>query len=255
VRYTRGMASHTTRLLNPGERTDSEGHAVKNKILLEIPLTEFRALRADLQFLKLPDHLVLHNPNERIERVYFLNHGMVSLVVASGRGRTVEVGVVGAEGAACIPAVVNVKKSPLQEVIQVAGEGFGIESEALQSVLKSTPQLRNLLNRFAILQTLQIAQTAACNRLHDIRERLARWLLMTQDRVPSAYLPITHDFLATMLGSDRPSVSLAAGVLQKKGAIKYVRAAVRVVNRNKLKECACECYAAMGLSNGELGLA
>jgi CRP-like cAMP-binding protein len=99
---------------------------------------------------------------------------------------------------------------------------------------------------------MQVAQTAACNRLHDIEQRLARWLLMTQDRVDSGLLPITHDFLATMLGTDRPTVSLAAGVLQRKGLVEYTRGAVKIVNRKKLEDSACECYGVIQRYDGEL---
>ncbi len=100
---------------------------------------------------------------------------------------------------------------------------------------------------------MQVAQTAACNRLHDIEQRLARWLLMTQDRVDLVLLPITHDFLATMLGTDRPTVSLAAGVLQRNEVIEYTRGAVKIVNRKKLEDSACECYAVIRQYDGELG--
>jgi CRP-like cAMP-binding protein len=100
---------------------------------------------------------------------------------------------------------------------------------------------------------MQIAQTAACNRLHGIEQRLTRWLLMTQDRVGSGALPITHDFLATMLGTDRPTVSLAAAVLQKKKLIEYTRGAVKIVNRNQLEDSACECYGVIRHYDGELG--
>jgi CRP-like cAMP-binding protein len=111
-----------------------------------------------------------------------------------------------------------------------------------------------MLSRYAVVQGMQVAQTAACNRLHDIEQRLARWLLMTQDRVDSESLPITHDFLATMLGTDRPTVSLAAGVLQKKKLIEYTRGAVEIVNRKKLEDSACECYRVIRQYDGELGL-
>jgi CRP-like cAMP-binding protein len=129
-----------------------------------------------------------------------------------------------------------------------------VEVAALQNTLESTPQLQLMLSRYAVVQGMQVAQTAACNRLHDIEHRLARWLLMTQDRVDSESLPITHDFLATMLGTDRPSVSVAAGVLQKKKLIEYTRGAVKIVNRKKLEEAACECYGITQQYNGELGL-
>jgi CRP-like cAMP-binding protein len=111
-----------------------------------------------------------------------------------------------------------------------------------------------MLNRYAVVRGMQIAQTAACNRLHDIGQRLARWLLMTQDRVDSGSLPITHDFLATMLGTDRPTVSVAAGALQKKKLIEYVRGSVEIVNRKKLENSACECYGVIRQYDGELGL-
>jgi len=111
-----------------------------------------------------------------------------------------------------------------------------------------------MLCRYAIVQGMQIAQTAACNRLHEIKHRLARWLLMAQDRVDSESLPITHDFLATMLGTDRTTVSLAAGILQKKKLIEYTRGAVKIVNRKKLEDSACECYGITQQYNGELGL-
>lgn len=130
----------------------------------------------------------------------------------------------------------------MREIIQIAGDGFRMMGNALERILRSAPQLQVILNRQAGLQGMQVAQTAACNRLHDIEQRLSRWLLMTQDRVDSGVLPITHDFIATMMGTDRPTVSLAAAVLQEKEIIEYVREAVKIVNRRKLEKSACECY-------------
>ncbi len=124
----------------------------------------------------------------------------------------------------------------------------------MQSILESAPQLQLMLSRYAAIRGMQIAQTAACNRLHDIKQRLARWLLMTQDRVDSGSLAITHDFIATMLGTGRPTVSLAAGVLQRKGLIEYTRGAVKIVNRKKLEDAACECYGVIQQYDGELSL-
>jgi CRP-like cAMP-binding protein len=168
-------------------------------------------------------------------------------------GRTAEAGVVGNEGFTGTPAAVGLSRGPLRAVVQITGDGFRIKVGALQDTLESTPHLRMMLNRYATIRGMQVAQTAACNRLHEIKQRLARWLLMTQDRVDSGVLPITHDFLATMLGTDRPSVSLAAGVLQKNGLIEYTRGAVKIVNRKKLEAFACECYAVIRQYDGELG--
>jgi CRP-like cAMP-binding protein len=125
---------------------------------------------------------------------------------------------------------------------------------ALERILRSAPRFQVLLNRHTGLQGMQVAQTAACNRLHDIQQRLSRWLLMTQDRVNLAVLPITHDFIATMMGTDRSTVSLAAAVLQKKGIIEYVRGSVKVLNRRKLQNSACECYGVIQQFEDDLGL-
>jgi CRP-like cAMP-binding protein len=169
-------------------------------------------------------------------------------------GKTAEAGIVGNEGFTGTPAAVGLSRSPLQAVVQITGDGFRVEVAALQKTLVSTPLLQLMLARYAVVQGMQVAQTAACNRLHDTKQRLARWLLMTQDRVDSESLPITHDFLATMLGTDRPSVTLAAGLLQKKKLIEYTRGAVKIVNRKKLEDSACECYGITQQYNGELGL-
>jgi CRP-like cAMP-binding protein len=169
-------------------------------------------------------------------------------------GRTAEAGIVGNEGFTGTPAAVGLSISPLQSIVQITGDGFRVEVGALQSTLETTPHLQLMLSRYAIVQGMQVAQTAACNRLHDIKQRLARWLLMTQDRVDAESLPITHDFLATMLGTDRPSVSSAAGILQRDGLIEYTRGAVKIVNRKKLEDSACECYGITQQYNGQLGL-
>jgi CRP-like cAMP-binding protein len=158
------------------------------------------------------------------------------------------------EGFTGTPVAVGLSRSPLQAVVQITGDGFRVEAGALQTTLESAPHLQETLSRYAAIRGMQVAQTAACNRLHDIGQRLARWLLMTQDRVDSGSLPITHDFLATMLGTDRPTVSLAAGVLQRKKIIEYTRGAVKIVNRKKLEDSACECYAVIQQYDGELGL-
>jgi CRP-like cAMP-binding protein len=179
---------------------------------------------------------------------------MVSQVVVTKDGRTVEVGVVGNEGYVGAGLAVGLTRSSVREVIQIAGDGFRVMGNALERILRSAPQLQVLLNRHTGLQGMQVAQTAACNRLHDIQQRLSRWLLMTQDRVGAALLPITHDFIATMMGTDRSTVSLAALLMQKNGIIDYVRGAVKIVNRRKLENSACECYDVIQHFEDDLGL-
>jgi CRP-like cAMP-binding protein len=237
-----------------GERTNAAGKPVGNQILLSISDSEFSSLRPHLEHVRLPNHLVLHEAGGRLEFAYFLNRGLISLVVVMKDGRTAEAGIVGNEGFTGTQAIVGLRKGPLRGVVQITGDGFRIKVGALQDVLELTPHFRMMLNRYAAIRGMQIAQTAACNRLHEIRQRLARWLLMTQDRVDAGALPITHDFLATMLGTDRPTVSLAAGVLQKERLIEYSRGAVKIVNRKELEDSACECYRVIRQYDGDLGL-
>jgi CRP-like cAMP-binding protein len=211
-------------------------------MLLAIPETEVRLVHPLLQPLEFRQHTILHEPTQKLEFAYFPNRGLISLLVATVDGKTVEVGMVGNEGVAGVAAAVGLTISPLRQLVQISGDGFRITVKSLQNLLESTPQLQMALSRYAVVQGMQTAQTAGCNRLHDAGERLARWLLMAADRVDSNSLPITHDFLATVLGTDRPSVSLAAKILQRKKIIEYRRGTLEILNRRKLEGSACECY-------------
>ena len=240
--------------VQPGERTSPEGKAVANSILLAIPDHEFHALRPHLHFVSLPQRSHLHEANEKLEEAYFLNTGMVSLVFTTRSGQSVEVGVLGNEGFTPIPVSAGFRRSPHRAIMQISGEGFKVSVDTLETLLPSSPGLQTRLHRYAAIHGMQVAQTAGCNRLHDLEQRLSRWLLLTQDRIGSGLLRITHDFLATMLGTDRPSVSLAAGILQRKKIIEYAHGSVKILNRKKLETSACECYGIIQAFNGELAL-
>jgi CRP-like cAMP-binding protein len=248
------MSGKSSQVVRAGERTNAEGKPVSNKVLLSTPADEYRLMRPYLEYIDLPSHRSLHEPTQSIEFVYFPNRGMVSQVVVTKDGRTVEVGVVGNEGYVGAGLAVGLSRSSVREVVQIAGDGFQMRGNELGPILRSAPQLQMILGRHTGLQGMQVAQTAACNRLHDIQQRLSRWLLMTQDRVGSGVLPITHDFIATMMGTDRSTVSVAASTLQKKGIIEYVRGAVNVINRRELEKSACECYTVIQQFEADLGL-
>jgi len=248
------VESKGLQVVQSGERTNTEGKPVGNLLLLSISDSDYSSLRPHLEYVSLPNHLILHEGGGKLEFAYFPNRGLISLVVVMKDGATAEAGIVGNEGFTGTPSAVGLSRSPLQAVVQITGDGFRVEVGALQNTLESAPHLQLTLSRYAAIRGMQVAQTAACNRLHDIEQRLARWLLMTQDRVDSGSLPITHDFLATMLGTDRPTVSLAASVLQKRKVIEYTRGAVEIVNRKKLEDSACECYGVIRQYDGELGL-
>ena len=185
---------------------------------------------------------VIFESPDGLEYGYFLSFGLTSLVIVTNDGRTVEVGIVGREGLVGTPIAAGLNRTPYRAVVQANGNGFRIKAEVLEVILSSTPNLRLRLNQYAQIQGMQVAQLAACNRLHEIDQRLARWMLMCQDRICSDLLPMTHEFFAEMLGSGRPSVSLAAAGLQKAGLIQYARGTVRIINRKGLEEAACECY-------------
>jgi CRP-like cAMP-binding protein len=248
------MSGKSTAVVRAGERTNTAGKPVSNKLLLSTPDNEYRLMRPHLKYIDLPSHLTLHEPTQTIEFVYFPNGGMVSQVVVTKDGRTVEIGVVGNEGYVGAGLAVGLSRSSVREIIQIAGDGFQMRGHDLERIMSSAPQLRMLLGRHTGLQAMQVAQTAACNRLHDIQQRLSRWLLMAQDRADSSVLAITHDFIATMMGTDRSTVSVAASSLQKKGIIEYVHGAVNVTNRRKLEKTACECYAVIQQFENDLGL-
>ena len=224
------------------KRTNAVGRPIRNKILLSMTDAEFHVIRPHLEYLALPSHLRLHEPHQTFRFVYFPNEGLISLVVAMENGKTVEAGIVRSDGVAGLQAVVGLSRGPLREVMQIGGNGFRVKIRNLKKTLDSTPDLHRILGRYTMMLGLHVAQTAACNRLHDIDRRLARWLLMAHDRVDSGTLHITQDFLATMLGTDRPSVSQAAGLFQRMNIIKYSREAVKILNRGELENQACECY-------------
>jgi CRP-like cAMP-binding protein len=235
-------------------RTDLAGRSVQNAVLLSIPSDEYALLRPHLELAELPRQLILQETGQRIEFAYFLNEGLVSLVVLTRDGRSVEVAIVGKEGMIGTPLAVGLRQGSYRAITQIAGQGLRIRADALDEALRSTPGLGLILNRYVLIQGLQIAQIAACNRLHEIEQRLARWLLMCQDRVNSDLLPITHEFLAQMLGTGRPSVSLAAGILQRAGLIENLRGTVRILNRRELENSACECYRAIQHFNAGFGI-
>jgi CRP-like cAMP-binding protein len=240
--------------LHSGDRSDAAGKAVSNVILLSVQDEEYQLLRPHLYPIELPQHKVLQEPGEKIDFTYFLNDGMASIVALSRDGRSVEVGIVGVEGMLGMPLTIGLRQDTFRAIMQMSGTGVRVRSDVFEDVLLNSPTLRSELSRFALMHGMQVAQLAACNRLHEIEQRLSRWLLMCQDRVDSPLLPLTHEFLAQMLGTGRPSVSLAAGALENAGLIENLRGSVKILNRKNLEAATCECYGVIQHFNGGLGL-
>ena len=230
------------------------GHPVRNDILLRIPMAEFDALKSHLEFVPLRAGTTLEQQYAPIHCVYFINRGIVSKIVEMADGKSVEVGVAGREHMTGLQLAVGLENLMHSLVVQVPGEGFRVGATTLKTALKSLPELAGVLNRRLGIQSVQFERNAACNRFHGLKQRLARFLLLTFDRIESEVFHTTHDFLAIMVGCDRPSVSIALADLENGGTIQPKRGSISLVNRRKLEAQSCECYAVFRQFNAELGL-
>ena len=192
--------------------------------------------------------VVLFEPGDTVDAVYFPTDGVISLVTPLHDGAIVEVATVGNEGIVGIP-LVPLGGLAVRAITQVAGYGLRLDAAAFLEWNERSHAFRTLVDRYTQALFGQIAQAAACNRLHSSEERLSRWLLMSQDRVGSNNFMITQEFLGQMLGARRSTVSVSAGILQRAGLIRYKRGHVSIVDREGLEAVSCECYAVI---KGEL---
>ena len=223
-------------------RMDGDGKEIGNLLLANTPPREWERLCPLLEFVRLRLHQVLHEAGETIRSVYFLNNGLGSVLTVLPDGESVEVGLIGNEGFVGVPVIFGFKTSPLRIMIQSDATAYRVDAQSLGKILPDCPVFEKKLQRFTMILGMQSTQLAACNRLHDVAERLARWLLMSHDRIGGDTMPLTQEFLGQMLGTRRSSVSMAANMLQKAGMITYTRGNVTIVNKSKLTEAACDCY-------------
>jgi CRP-like cAMP-binding protein len=221
---------------------DGDGHQVYNDILLKLPRKEWDRVFPHLEFVRLKLRQVIHEVAETLKSGYFCNSGMFSVLIVMPDGKSVEVGLVGVEGFSAAPLVAGFRTSNTRLVVQTDATAFRIDAAHLRSTLRDCPFLERQLQRHAQFLAAQAVEIAACNRLHEVDERLARWLLMTQDRIRSKSLPLTQEFIAQMLGARRSSVTVSAGTLQRAGLITYTRGNVTILDRGRLEEAACDCY-------------
>jgi CRP-like cAMP-binding protein len=194
----------------------------RNRLLAALPREALEQILPSLTHVPLPSAMVIYEPQVPITHVYFVLTGIISMVCEMREG-TVEVGTVGCEGMTGLPIVLAADTMPSRAFVQVPGEALRMTAEDLLRAMADSPKLRRLIYRYVLALFDQTAQHAACNRLHGLEERCARWLLMTHDRVEGDVLLLKQQFLAEMLGVHRPAVTLAAGALQKAGIIRYSR--------------------------------
>ena len=182
-------------------------------------------------------------PDEVIEHVYFPMSGYVSLITPRGSGESLEVGMVGYEGAFGLTVLLDVRTSPVTALIQGPGTALRVSSRTFLRHVRAADELRTMMNRYLYVLVAQVAQSAACNRFHGLQSRLARWLLMSHDRARGNSFHLTHAFLAYMLGTHRPGVTVAARELRDANLITYSRGGIRVIDRAGLEARSCICYA------------
>jgi CRP-like cAMP-binding protein len=213
-----------------------------NRLLAALSPSDLRRFESDLEKVSLAMKEVIYEPNEIIEYVYFPTSGMISLLITMDDGRAVEIGTIGNEGMAGTPVFLGSERSPTKAISQAPGNALRMPVAAFKRLVEELPAVELLIRRYAQAMINQIAQSAACNHLHSIEERMCRWLLMSHDRVGADEFPLSQEFLSQMLGVRRPSVTIAAGILQQAGLISYRRGHMTIQDREGLEAGACECY-------------
>jgi CRP-like cAMP-binding protein len=214
----------------------------ENRLLELLPADERSRMFANLEEVRLTAKQVLARPNEPFSLVLFPAAGVVSVLVPMGEESPVEAGVIGFEGMVGFPIALGIDRGPQEVICQVSDGGWRMTADRFRDLLPSVPTLHGALQRYAFTFLNQAARSSACNRMHDINQRLARWLLLVHDRVPGDELGLTQEFLSQMLGVRRPSVSLAASTLQHAGLISYRWGRITVLDRRGLEDAACGDY-------------
>jgi CRP-like cAMP-binding protein len=215
---------------------------LKNTILASLPHKELGRFQAALEPVSLKFGQVLYEPGKAIQHVYFPINCLISLLTAVDKRRSLEVGMVGNEGMAGMPFILGMGVSGVRAIVQGGGDALRMAAGPFHIEFERNPALQEALYRYMYALMTQISQTAACNRFHEAEPRLARWLLMTRDRVMSDEFPLTHEFLAHMLGMRREGVTEAASMFKRRKLIKYRRGKIQILDLKGLKAASCSCY-------------
>jgi CRP-like cAMP-binding protein len=241
MRPVRTMGAPEGRTLIPVSK--SRNSQIKNRILAALSQEEYERLAPHLQETSLSIGSILYDFDEPITHVHFPNNDTLgSLLSTTELGPPIEIGVTGSEGLLGFSVLMGLETSPHQVLVQVPGTALKIKSAALRREFKGGGRLHDSVLRFTHALFTQASQTALCNRLHSVEERLARWLLTVHDRIESDEFPLTHDFMARMLGANRATVSLTAATIQQAGYIRYTRGKLTILDREGLEDTSCDCY-------------
>lgn len=213
-----------------------------NQILAALPPVEYQRIAPHLKPVDLVSGEILLEPNEPIEKIYFPQRAMISLVSIMMDGSTTEIGLIGNEGMIGLSAILGGNSTISRTIVQVSGTALEVSAEVIRQEFQRGEKLHELLLLYTQALLTQVSQSAACNRQHNIEARLARWLLSVQDCILKDELPLTQEFIANMLGTRRSGVTVAAGMLQQAGIIRYSRGKITILDQQALEETACECY-------------
>lgn len=211
-------------------------------MLAALPEDEFTRLKSSLEPVSLRLGEVIYESGEQLDHVYFPTTAIISLLYIMENGSTAEIGMAGNDGLVGVALFMGGSTTPNRAIVQSAGNAFRLRSKALQFEFHLGGEFQKTLLRYTQYLMTQISQTAVCNRLHSVEQQLCRWLLINHDLLQTNKLVMTHDLIANMLGVRREGVSIAAGNLQRKGFIKYVRGTITMLDRKGLENNACECY-------------
>jgi CRP-like cAMP-binding protein len=214
----------------------------RNRLLTTLPPASLARLWPLLTPVELELHEILQRPEQPVGTVYFPETGWLSMLAMLEDGDSAEVGLIGREGVIGLPVILGDDCDDLEAMVQCPGSALSLQADALRAAMADDPDLRTLLLRYALVHHGQVARTAACNGRHQIDQRLARWLLTAHDRAEGDDYPMTHEFLAMMLGVRRAGITVAAGALQKAGLIRYRSGRMIITDRPGLEASACECY-------------
>jgi CRP-like cAMP-binding protein len=222
-----------------------------NRLLDSLPPGDLALLKPHLKAVAMVQGVLLQEPGDQINYIYFPHSGMISLLAVMKHGNSVEVATVGREGAVGAMSGFGPRHAFTRAIVQVEGAASRISTSNFQEAVKKSAVLRETVVRFNEGLLAQVQQTAACNALHELDQRLCRWLLQTQDRAGGDMITLTHEFLSQMLAVRRTTVTLVARSLQEAGAIEYRRGKIKIIDRRKLEKRACECYTVVSQQIGK----
>ena len=225
-----------------GRHALDAGDWPRNRILRALPQDELDMVLPQLSAKEMGHGVVLFESGELIRHVYFPLSGACSLIAETSAGESADVAVIGNEGFVGLSVFLGTERIPVQAVGRVPGIVLGMSDDAFREVLQRDGMLERMLMRYTQMRMVEMGQTILCNRVHDVEMRTARWLLQLDERAGEAPFELTQEFFATMLGTHRPTVTVAANSLRDAGLISYSRGVIEVIDRDGLEAASCECY-------------